>query len=190
MKHNIINIIASGNSVKNMNVKEICSRAYTIGVNESALYAPVDIGVSMDRLWTEKRYEQIKGKHWLLRKIDKNLIWPEASIFKCDHETDQFSETTGILNGRSSGHCALNLAYQLKPEKIYLFGFDFTGQPYWFGALEWHKNKNSTYLSNDWIPAFDAAKGFFDKAGIEVVIVGDESRLTQFKKITYEEYLK
>jgi hypothetical protein len=188
-KQEIINIIAGGNSVKDMDTKEICKRAHTIGVNESALYAPVHIGISMDRLWIEKRYDQIKDKPWLLRKIKKEFIWKEAAIFKCDHTTDQFSEMPGVLNGRSSGHCALNLAYQYKPSKIYLFGFDFTGKPYWFGSLEWHKNKDRTYLSNDWIPAFDAAKSFFDKAGIEVTIVGLESKLTQFKKISYEEYL-
>lgn len=185
----IVNIIAGGNSVKDMNVKTICAKAFTIGVNESAIRAPVNIGVSMDRLWTEKRYEQIVGKPWLLRRLGKMKKWPEAWIFKCGHETDKFSEIPGNLNGRSSGHCALNLVYQMRPKKLYLFGFDFTGSPYWHGAYEWHKFKHKTYLSSDWIPAFEQVKKAFDSISTEVIVVG-ESALKQFKKISYEEYLK
>lgn len=189
MVHKTINILASGNSVKDMDVQTICGNAYTIGVNESALRAPVSIGVSMDRKWTEIREEALWHKPWLLRRIKREMKWPGLFVFKCDNETDQFSEVPGILNGRSSGHCALNLAYQFRPEKIFLFGFDFTGKPYWFGKLEWHKHSNKSYMSGDWIPAFNAAKKVFDAAGIEVIVVG-ESNLTQFKKISYEEYLR
>jgi len=188
MDKSVVNIIAGGNSFRNCDGNTVYHRGYTIGVNEAAIRTPVHVGVSMDRKWTEVRHEQIAGKPFLLRKPFK--LWEGAFVFACNHETDEFSEVPGILNGRSSGHCALNYAYQMRPKKIFLFGFDFTGRPYWFGHLEWHKNKDKTYISNDWIPAFDAAKKKFDAAGIEVIIVGTESLLTQFKKITYEEYLQ
>lgn len=187
-KHEMINIIAGGNSVKDMNVKEICKRAFTIGVNDSAVLAPVDIGVSMDRKWSEYREPEIKGKPFLLRKAPSK--WPEMFCFSCDHESDIFSEIPGKLNGRNSGYCALNYAYQLRPKKIYLFGFDFTGKPYWYPAYPWCKYPTErSRLLLEWPAAFAQAEKQLTAAGIEVIIVG-ESDVKQFEKITYEEYLK
>lgn len=187
-KQEIINIIAGGQSVKNMDIKEICRRAYTIGVNDSAVLAPVNIGVSMDRRWAQYREPEIKGKPFLLRKPPST--WPGVFAFNCDYETDEFSELPGKLNGRNSGYCALNLAYQMRPKKIYLFGYDFSGKPYWYPAYPWVKYPTErSRMEKEWPLAFDKARQYFDQVGIEIIIVGLESKLTQFKKISYEEYL-
>lgn len=188
MRQETINIIAGGNSVKNMDLKEICKRAYTIGVNDSAVLAPVDIGVSMDRVWAQYREPEIKGKPFLLRKPPSR--WPEMFTFSCNHESDVFSEIPGVLNGRNSGYCALNYAYQLRPKKIYLFGFDFSGKPYWYPAYPWVKYPTErSRMLPEWLTAFDQAKKQLDVAGIEVIIVG-ETVLKQFKTLTYKEYLE
>ncbi len=189
MNKEIINIIAAGTSVKEMDVKKICSRAYTIGVNGSAIHAPTHIGISMDRRWTEYYLDHIRGKPFWARKCPEK--WPELWLFKCDETSDIFSEVPGILNGKSSGHCALNLAYQMKPKKIYLFGFDYSAKPYWYPAYPWVKYPTvSSRVVPEWLDSFTIAKRILDAAGTEVTIVGLESKLTQFKKISYKEYLK
>ncbi len=187
MDKKIVNIIAGGNSVKDMDVKAICAKAFTIGVNDAAVHAPIDIGISMDRRWAEYRHEQIKGKPFWLHKSKEE--WPELWKFK--YKTiDDFSELPHELNGKNSGYCALNLAYHMKPKKVFLFGFDFTGKPYWYPAYPWVKYPTvRSRMDSDWLKGFDIAKKYMDKVEIEVIIVG-ESVLSQFKKISYEEYLK
>ncbi len=189
MDTKIVNIIAGGSSVAAMNVKEICLRGYTIGVNDSAVLAPVHIGVSMDRRWSEYRLEQIRNKPFFLRKVPKGAYsWEGLWLFKCDHESNHLTDISGHLNGKNSGYCALNLAYQMKPKKVYLFGFDMQGS-YWYPPYPWCKNKDKTRILPEWPVAFQEAKVVFDKAGIEVFIVG-ESKIDAFPKITYEEFLR
>lgn len=188
-KQEIVNIIAAGQSVASMDVNEICRRAYTIGVNGSAIYAPVHMGISMDRRWTEYYIDKIRDKPFWVRKCPEK--WAELWLFKCNENTDIFSEVPGHLNGKSSGHCALNLAYHMRPKKIYLFGYDYSAKPYWYPPYPWVKYPTvSSRIVPEWLDSFDVHKKILDAAGIEVVIVGLESKLTQFKKISYEEYLK
>jgi len=110
-------------------------------------------------------------------------------LFKCDNETDVLSNVPGILNGRSSGHCALNLAYQMHPKRIFLFGYDYTGKPYWYGAYPWSKTIDRTRVDHDWIESCVNILHQLEQAHIMINIVG-ESEINGFNKISYEEYLK
>lgn len=181
-----LNIIAGGNSVKDMDCPTICNRAYTIGVNSAAIHAPVDLGISMDRHWMTHFDYAIRGKRFLLRRIVSR--WPSLFQFGCDHETDEFTNVPGRLNGRSSGHCALNLALQIKPKKLFLFGYDFTGKAYWYGPYPWSKKADSTRIDGNWIKAAERGIEQLKAAGIEVYIVG-ETKITNAIKLTYQEYL-
>jgi hypothetical protein len=189
-------VIGGGESVANMNVNEICKRGYSIGVNDAAVFAPVHIGVSMDRRWTEYRYHRLKeqGLYLHLRRsaiqnIEKDDEYKAYEIFDCNHETDQFSNKPGILNGRNSGYCAFNLAYQMKPKKIYLFGFDMGGS-YWYPPYPWVSVKQEgSRILQVWREAFKTAWQQCQDAGIEVFIVG-KSRIQDFPTISYEKFLE
>jgi len=183
--HDAIVVIGGGSSVKSMDVNEICKRGYSIGINGSNLSAPVDIGVSMDRRWAETYHNDIVGKPFWLRKTFHK--WPELRSFSCDYESDVFSETDGKLNGRHSGYCGFNLAYQMKPKTIYLFGFDMGGN-YWHTPYPW-KGKEKDRLYKVWIAGFEVAKRICDEKGIKVYVVGD-SKINCFPKISYKQFLQ
>lgn len=180
-----INIIAAGNSVSTMDVKEICRRAYTIGVNGAAIHAPVNIGISVDRKWAEEYTPAIKGRPFFLYKYSE--IWPELFLYDWTNR-GIFSEIPGILDGQTSGHVALNLAYQMYPKKIYLFGFDYTGKGYWFGGYKWTEDNSKSRTKAEWLQGFDVIKTFFDKRNISVKIVG-ETKIRDFPVISYKDYL-
>jgi len=141
LKETII-IIAAGNSVKDMDLKAVCERGYVIGVKNAAWCAPADIGVCMDRHWTEQFISFLKGKPWWLRKVPKDLEWEGLRKFKCNHLSNEFAEEEGTLNGGNSGYCAVNLAYQMRPKRIFLIGFDMTGEAYWYEPYWWVVNRN------------------------------------------------
>jgi hypothetical protein len=124
---NII-VLAGGESVKNFDYKNIDKYGcYVIGVNDAFRYAPVNSVVSMDRLFLENRWDELsklENKAVFLRynayKVNKK---PETfhglHLFECQHDIDRFSRAgITILHGRSSGHCALNLAYSLRPRNV------------------------------------------------------------------------
>ena len=198
MKNETVIVIGGGESVKAMNVGEICKRGYSIGANGAAVHAPVDCGVSMDRQWAEYYHDQIVGKPFYLRKAKEK--WDKLVSFSCEHESNVFSETEGKLNGRNSGYCAFNLAYQMNPKTIYLFGFDMGGG-YWFKRYPWedpkrgssdkkHKQEaNIARIYDIWVVGFDMARKLCDKKGIKVYVVG-KSKIKSFPNITYERFLE
>lgn len=196
--HETVIVIGGGESVKAMNVGEICKRGYAIGVNGASVHAPVDCGVSMDRKWAEEYHENIKDKPFYLRKA--KVKFPLLKPFSCDHESDVFSATEGKLNGRNSGFCAFNLAYQMSPKTIYLFGFDMGGG-YWHPRYPWKDPKEGSHKSKEkaqaqkariydcWVSGFDVARRLCEKKGIKVYVVG-KSKINSFTKITYEKFLE
>ena len=127
---NSITILAGGFSASRVDLKKL--PGFVIAVNDSAIYAPrVDAIVSMDRLWAEHRFGVVSkfGKPIYLRRgTVRNLPAEDLSqcvtLFDCDHEATELSDTQGRLDGTHSGFCALNLAYQMCPTRLYLVGFD------------------------------------------------------------------
>lgn len=173
-----------------------------IAVNDSAVLAPkVDVAVSMDRLWAENRFTRLRERHapkiaWLRRSACKNIPaqdWVE--VFENDHTSTDFAESRGTLNGTNSGFCALNLAYQLRPDRIFLFGFDMNrspeGRPYWFADYPWAKPGGATSGGKyqAWASQFEAAARAFKIAGIEVLNASPSSAIKAFEKIAPEEAL-
>jgi hypothetical protein len=129
----IVSIVAGGWSVGAVDLARIPGTI--IGINDAALHLPrCDIAVSMDRLWTEYRYEALRAmmkpahirRSALQKRPDK---WPWLNSFECDHTTAGLSDQRGVLNGTNSGHCGFNLAYQMRPKQILLFGFDMKRGP-------------------------------------------------------------
>jgi len=187
--HDVVIVAAAGNSMKEMDLKEIRKRGYLIGVKNCAWLLNADIGISLDRKWATEYGDKLQGKPWLLYRYPGQWSWDGLEQF-ASTDTDVFSEEKNVLNGNNSGYCAFNLAYQMRPKTVYLFGFDFTGKPYWYGKYPWKSKvkKEGSYISLDWVPYFKKAKKLCDKANIEVVIVG-ETRITGYPVITFAEFL-
>jgi len=177
--HEVINILGGGISVRkhNMDVNEICKRAYTIGTNDAFLLAPANIGISADKNFPHDFLERLRGREVYLKKCAET--WPGLTIFTGGGK-QPFSDIPGVLNGSNTGLCAFNLAYQMRPKKIYLFGFDCSENGYWYENVNYRPN-----FPQSWIQEFVDAKALLDKANIEVFIIG-ESDLTNYKIISYE----
>ena len=191
-----ISIIGGGWSAANADLAN--APGLVIGVNDSAVQTRCDIAVSMDRLWTEYRWPQLCAgllsyelRHaWIRRAAAKN-IEPDVNglrLFECSHKSTVFSEHAGTLNGTNSGMCAFNLAYQMRPARIWLFGFDMNrspdGQAYWYPPYPWAgKGATTSGKYKEWSKQFDYAAKQCVAAGIKVLNVSTSSAIDSFTKI-------
>lgn len=206
MKIDTISVLAGGWSAAGINRANL--PGVVIGVNDSMIHAPCDIGVSMDRLWTEHRWQSLKTATLVERIGGRDLreVWIRARPclmniakddrpdwlreFACDWTTAVFSETPGTLNGTNSGVCALNLAWQMQPRRVLMFGFDMnrnpkTGRAYWFPDYEWAKpgggTSNGRYAT--WAREFGDIARAFRRRRIEVLNCSTTSAITVFPKM-------
>lgn len=193
MRHEEITIIGGGWSVTQVDLTKV--RGYVIGINDSALRAPrIDACLSMDRLWTEWRWSDLKKselKLYIRRSALKNIkITKEVDllIFENDHRTCQPSSDFNILNGDNSGACALNLALHFKPKIIWLLGLDMArgprNEPYWYPSYPWRPNggtKPGHY--KNWARNMAPLAQALDQNCIAVYNVSSISTLPYFRKV-------
>lgn len=206
-----ITVVGGGWSALHLRLAKL--RRPIIAVNDAACFLPIyaDIVVSMDRLWTESRWKWLarrEGPTWIRASALQNIPLPELekaqninrwlTRFACDNESsmmierDEYSQAS--LNGTNSGMCAVNLAYQMRPDKVYLVGFDMNrspqGRPYWHAPYPWthHAGATSNGKYADWATQFETIAAQFRAAGIRVFNVSETSAITAFKKIKPAEY--
>jgi hypothetical protein len=190
----VISIIAGGWSATRSNLAKL--PGIIIAVNDAAIFAPrIDLVVSMDRMWAENRFAQVSqfGKPlWLRRSTLRNVKWEEAQCvtpFECDHESTTLSDRPGILNGTHSGFCALNLAYSMRPQRLYLIGFDMQlgpkGERHWFPDYPWKNGGGSKQGKlSSWAGQFRTAARQLAQAGIETRLVNPGVPRLPFVTIT------
>lgn len=210
-----VTIIGAGWSVRNVDLSKLAG--VVIAVNDSAIYAPRwDFAVSMDRLWTEHRFDQLEAIIARDRAADRQLlprreVWIRRSAlqnlkhsaqlrwvrsFECDHESSEFTVSRDCLNGTNSGACALNLAWRMSPTRVFLLGFDMNRDaadvPYWYPPYPWSKPLGSTSDGKykAWAAQFEAAARAFRQIGCEVFNVSPSSAIASFPKITPAAYRK
>lgn len=203
--HKRIIILGGGWSVKEqgVDVNHLKNFGHVIGVNESGVLADVHEIVSMDRLWMESRWPQISKKKipTFLREsaFRKNLkgqeLWDDLHLFQNDHESWTMDDDMNTLNGFNSGFCALNRAFHLRPDEIFIFGFDHKrspdGRAYWHDPYPWTDARGATKDGKyvDWSKKFLRAASQFHDAAIDIANVSPQSALMNFTKINYQEFL-
>lgn len=192
MQPDVISIIAGGWSVRGVDLDRVPGTI--IGVNDSVIHAPrCDIAVSMDRLWVEYRFPQLRERGklaWLRRSAVQNVErkFPWLHVFECDHESPEFVDAPDMLNGTNSGLCAFNLAYQMRPKQILLFGFDMkrgaNGEAYWYPPYPWTSKAGGTSSRKyqTWAGEFFAAAARCKAAGIAVLNASPASAIDVFPK--------
>jgi hypothetical protein len=197
-----LSIVSGGWSVADVDLSKLVG--FVIAVNDSGVLVPrCDAIVSMDRLWTEHRWSKLfeMGRStWLRRSAIQNIppidrtmaTW--LNVFECDHESSVFSDDPTRLNGTNSGACALNLAYLLKPRRLFLLGFDMNrspkGRPYWYEPYPWANQNGGTGNKRykEWASQFEQAAASFRSVGTEVFNVSPRSAIDVFQKITPKKY--
>jgi hypothetical protein len=196
-------ILAGGSSVRGLPQDIITERlpdlAFTIGVNDSAIYAEVDLAVSMDRLWCENRWKRIIEKSTqLLARTEalKNIPGnPLITSFKCDYRSTLMSMAPGILNGTNSGMVALNYAFQKRPKKVFLLGLD-SGKtkdqttPYWYPSYPWAAQSGATKPGKyrDWNVQYGFVRRQFAREGMDVFTVG-ATNTDAFTNISFRQFI-
>lgn len=183
----VVSIVAGGPSFRPENADDV--PGYVIGVNDAAFHLAqagvrVHEALSMDRRWAEWRWRflaQHPDRVTLRRAATKNLPNPlpdHVHTFECDHTSTRLSDEEGTLNGTHSGFCALNRAYQLRPNLLYLYGFDMDlgpgGQQYWYPPYPWSKPRRGKL--REWGGQFDAAARQLREAGVATYTVGSRVR--------------
>lgn len=193
-----VSVLAGGWSVRGLDLARL--PGHVVAVNDAGVRAPkVDEIVSMDRLWTEYRWPDLcrLAKPTFLRAAClPNILDRPAwlTIYLCDWQSTALSGAQTMLNGTNSGLVALNRAFQLKPERVVLFGFDMgrspKGQPYWYPTYPWRpKGGTSDGKYAEWAKQFEPAAQAFRKAGIEVLNASPASRIPAFPKVQPEKVL-
>jgi hypothetical protein len=90
------------------------------------------------------------------------------------------------LNGTSSATVALNLAYCMWPEKLYLFGFDMCRGPndeaHWHPDYPWNLKSTKQGKLAEWAKEFASIYEEFKRKKIEVLNVSSRSRITVWKR--------
>lgn len=189
-----ISIIGGGWSFAEVNHDKV--PGHVIAVNDAALHfnRPADTILSMDRLWTENRWQELlkRGSHFYTRRTAvQNLEWKHLKwvhLFDNDNKSTVMTEANGILNGTNSGMCAINLAYQWRPSRLWLFGFDMckhpaTDQPYWYPKYNWApEGGTKTGKYEAWAKQFANIATAFRDIGCSVVNVSSGSRIEAFPR--------
>ncbi len=178
-----------------------------IGVNDAAILAPCSQAVSMDRLWVENRYLDLYGRAGFtapailharrsaLKNVRDDFLLGFIRPFENDHTSVDMTDVPGFLNGTNSGLCAINLAYQMRPRRLILFGFDMNRSPeglaYWFPDYPWAKPGGATSAGKyqAWAAEFEIVARQLKAAGIEVVNASPGSAIKAFPKVNPEELL-
>lgn len=175
-----ITVLAGGYSASSYDLATL--PGIVIAVNDSAYYSPRwDVAVSMDRLWAENRFEWLQRQHkpvYLRASTIKNFSiadHPRFISYECDHTTALFSDDEYMLNGRHSGAIALNLAYLMRPKKLWIVGMDLKlgprGERHWHPDYPWKAgggSKSGTLL--EWSREREQQLIQLRSAGIDVTV--------------------
>lgn len=192
-------VLAGGWSVSQLpgfltSLGKLRSRYEFMAVNDSAYHMPAHTLVSMDRVWSEYRVPMLAERYaqarvsipvmWFREGIFRNIpapTGPYVRYFRCDISADApMSFTVGVLNGSNSGICALNLALQSKPKRVFMLGFDMQrgpqGQHHWYDDA-WTEHKSSKKALERWAARFESINLQFSREGVELVNVTNYSAI-------------
>lgn len=189
----VVSIVACGPSA----LKCGAARApgHVIAVNDAYRHVRYDTALSMDGRWAQYRIADFRQRPpprlWLRRSawnhVPATEHWRDESkwlrIFDCDRKNDEFSMVEAQFNGPNSGYCALNLAWQMKPKRVYLFGFDHKGD-HFHPESEWvlrgEGSRNGARKFASWSASCYVAREYFDNAGVHVINTNANSAVRAF----------
>lgn len=208
----IVSIVAGGWSFAAVNQAKVPGAVIAVNGAAEHLRCPIiDSVVTMDRLFFEYYWSlmldfdtssamepDIWVRNHASKRMDQDLMaraqeegW--LHVFRNDNSGKALmSRDPDVLNGSNSGTCALNLAYQMAPKKLYLFGFDFCLSPqgvaHWYKVYSWARpaGAGASRLAK-WAKEFKLFAAQFKEAGIEVINVSEASKITCWPRVSAAE---
>lgn len=198
MSPDVVTVLGGGWSAAEIDKDKL--PGFVIGINDAAILARCDAAVSMDRLWAEHRQEKLRASGvvtWLRRAAVKNFEgWSGLFIFDCDHTTSKFSDEPGVLNGTNSGGCGVNLAFQMRPKRINLVGFDMgrspSGDAYWYAPYPWSRPQGGTGDARyaEWSKQFAEPMQQCERIGIHVVNVNKRETIKGMARVDPQVFMR
>lgn len=198
-------IIASGPSVKKLNLASLKGRLPVLAIKENVTLAPwADVVYGCDAAWWKFRngLQDFKGLKvtWRGDNDHPPAKFPDLHYVDLDATQNRFAlpqrryemifDAPGIIgSGANSAYQALNLVVQFGAERVLLLGVDNRGD-HWYGRNTWRgANNPSELIFPIWERAFAAAAKQLQARGVEVVNGSPPSALTCFPKQTIEQTL-
>ena len=187
-------IIAGGSSLSGFDFTRLKDK-FTVGVNDSALFAKTNALCSIDRNWLKGRYKHYKDfpgeKCFAINPSfnAKALIDPNA-IYVHRKRGDGMNERNNQLNGTNSGFATLNWAYHKNAKKIIMMGFDMCHvdkKRHWHTGYKWGSGAtNSMYAA--WAKDFAVAAKQFKRSGTIVINVSPISIIEGFERGSIDDF--
>lgn len=189
----VVSVVACGPSALNCGAAK--APGFVIAVNDAYQHVRHDAILSMDGRWAQNRLPTMLngGGPIYLRRRAFNKLKPgtirtetlqHVRVFDCDRTSGVFGFHAHQLNGPNSGYCALNLAHVMRPDVVYLFGFDHKGD-HFHPESEWRQrgegDANSPTKFADWAIMCHTARKLFDAAGIRVINTNRDSAINAFE---------
>lgn len=187
----VVSIVACGPSA--LKCGAASAPGHVIAVNDAYQHVRHDALLSMDGRWAMNRVPTLgNGPPLFLRRSAAAHCNPTTialherliHLFDCDHQSDEFSNNLMQFNGPNSGYCALNLAYQMSPKIVYLFGYDHKGG-HFHKESEWRQRgegcSNSPRKFAEWSVSCYEARRAFDSRSIAVINTNPDSMVRAFE---------
>lgn len=183
-------LVGAGPSLRGFDFGRLRNRT-VFAINDAYKHIPFATAiVSADLRWCNRRAEDLNTI--AARKI---LVVPSghplpgihgATFLRAEYESG-FSENPEYINVRgSSGYAALNIAFLLGYQQIFLLGYDYT-QPKerWYQRYEW-KSASTEQVYSGWAEEFGSTLPQLLRYNVTVTNVGLNSAITAFPKVGLE----
>lgn len=190
-------IVASGPSVKGMNLDVLRDRIHVAAIKKSVERCPwADIVYGCDEAWWAHEAKGLPKFRGLKICYAPKVTAQFSDIHRIDikRNTDALltGETGVVGSGGNSGFQLFNLLVQFGVTGILLIGFDMhnNGGVHWYGPNKWLMSSNPIETNfQRWRRAFNDAKPLIGKLGIDVVNASPHSELKCFRRASIEEAL-
>ena len=194
-------ILAGGESLPDILKGRSCHRPgwFTIGVNLAYMMGDwVDVCFFMDALmwWNHKDgLSKFRGRKISLNKTKEGVKSiaghaPGVELWIWGGGNGISTEPGRVLQNRSSGGAAINLAYHLGAKRVFLLGYDMHGNAdgwmrNWYPE-QWQRHSKKGY--HNMLLPFDKIAADAKRLGMEILNATPGSAITQFPFVNIEDY--
>lgn len=161
-------IIGGGPSVNEVGterLRKFLEGRQTIGCNKSAFLLGTRYLCSIDQYWMRREYDAVSeyGERAHLGGTGPQIPLQAHQYYR--EKKSILCRGKKWLAGLNSGHAALNLAYHMGAQTVYLLGIDFN-MGYWHGGYAWGGQRRSHM--DLWVGKYDQIIDEVQSEGVQV----------------------
>lgn len=188
-------IVASGPSMKQVDVGQLRDRIHVIAIKENVNVCPwADVVYGCDAAWWiwRKGLPEFRGVK-IAHGVQATTRFPDLAKVKIEHVDRLLTDDPAVIgSGGNSGFQALNLAVQFGATSIILVGFDMhaKGGQHWYGR-NIGPGMNNPQESNfqRWLKAFNTIAPECRQRKIDVINASPHSAINCFPHKRLEQVL-